>query len=65
MTHSTDPPAGTARRDARQLATAGQSFDWTRRLDVPVRDLVTTWLEIGDRAIRHVSIVTPIPSGAR
>lgn len=44
---------------ASRLSTAVQSFDWTRRLDSDVRDLVTTWLEIGDRAFRHVSIVAP------
>ncbi|MFB4294834.1 hypothetical protein ACBI99_44895 [Nonomuraea sp. ATR24] len=39
------------------LASAVQDFDWTRRLDPNVRGLVTTWLEIGERAIRTVSIV--------
>lgn len=59
MTNSTDPPTTPASADQRGLATADQCFDWTRRLTPPVRGLVTTWLEIGDEAMRHVSIVSP------
>jgi hypothetical protein len=49
----TNPPPSSA------LETAVQDFDWTRKLDTDVRGLVTTWLEISDRAIRTINIVSP------
>jgi hypothetical protein len=64
MTHTTDPPISSATDDQRStLGTAVQSYNWTRRVTPGVRDFLTTWLEIGDRAIRHVNI--PAPGGAR
>lgn len=42
------------------LTTAVQSFDWTRKMTPDVRGFVTTWLEIGDRAVRYVSIAAPV-----
>lgn len=69
MTHSTDPPisSATGEQDGIPLATADPCFDWTRRLNnlnnVEIRGLLTTWLEVGDRAIRYVSIVAA--GGAR
>jgi hypothetical protein len=39
------------------LATADQRFDWTRGHDPAIRSLLTTWLEIGERAIRTINIV--------
>ncbi|MEV4020206.1 hypothetical protein AB0J35_57990 [Nonomuraea angiospora] len=67
MTHTTDPPVNSARHDQRgsSLTTAAQSFDWTRQLPPHLRGLVTTWLEIGDDAFRHVSIVPTPAGGAR
>jgi hypothetical protein len=60
MTQTTDPPAdSTITRPRAWLETAAQDFDWTRQLDPDVRGLVTTWLEIGDRAIRTINIVAP------
>ncbi|NJP93950.1 hypothetical protein HCN51_31700 [Nonomuraea sp. FMUSA5-5] len=66
MTHSTDPPVSstTPQQEGSTLATVAGDFDWTRRLPPSVRSLVTTWLEIGDEAIRHISIV-PVTGGAR
>ncbi len=62
MINPTEPPpdAGDG-----ALATAAQDFDWTRKLDTDVRGLVTTWLEIGDRAIRNISIVPARTGDAR
>ncbi|MCK2214250.1 hypothetical protein MF672_010675 [Actinomadura sp. ATCC 31491] len=60
MTNPTDPPPPVA---GATLATAAPDFDWTRQLRPDVRGLVTTWMEIGERAIRHVSIV-PQTTGA-
>lgn len=67
MTHSTDPPISSATGEQRGggMETADQCFDWTRRLDSPVRGLVTTWLEIGDRAIRTVNIIRPATEASR
>lgn len=46
------------------LASADQSFDWTRALDVQVRADLTTCLEIGQRAFRFVRpVVVPVPRG--
>ncbi|WP_327587077.1 hypothetical protein OHA25_08700 [Nonomuraea sp. NBC_00507] len=66
MINSTDPPISSASPDQRNaLATAVQDFDWTRRLSPDVRSLVTTWLEIGDRAMCTISIVPPATGGGR
>jgi hypothetical protein len=56
MAQTTHPPTSRPRAG---LETAAQDFDWTRQLDLDVRSLVTTWLEIGDRAIRNINIVSP------
>lgn len=44
--------------EADRLGSADQSFDWTRGLDSDVRSLVTTWLEVGQRAFLFVR---PVP----
>lgn len=65
MIHLTERPIRPASRVERgSLSTAAPSFDWTRRLNPRVRSLVTTWLEIGDRAFRTGTIVG-LTGGAR
>ncbi|MGP3914377.1 hypothetical protein [Nonomuraea sp. 10N515B] len=49
-----------------RLATADQSFDWTRKLNSQVRADVTTWLEVGDRAfgfVQPVDAPVQVPGG--
>jgi hypothetical protein len=61
MAQTTDhpPTSSTSSQPSAWLATADQKFDWTRLLDPGTRSLVTTGLEIGDRAIRTINIVSP------
>jgi hypothetical protein len=64
MTQTTDPPAdSTTTRPSVWLETADQKFNWTRPLDPGMRGLLTTGLEIGERAMCTINIVSP--GGAR
>lgn len=67
MTHTTDPPVNSARRDQHgtSLATAAPGFDWTRQLRTDLRSLVTFWLKTDNRVVSHVSIVPTSASGVR
>ncbi|MFB4285662.1 hypothetical protein ACBJ59_61120 [Nonomuraea sp. MTCD27] len=65
MIQTTDPPVSSASPEqGSTLATAAQSFNWTRQTTPRVRAALTTWLEIGDRAFRCMTIVPPT-GGAR
>ncbi|GAA4933846.1 hypothetical protein HD597_010048 [Nonomuraea thailandensis] len=66
MTHFTDPPVSdtTPQQEGSSLMTAVGDFNWTRRLNPRMRGLVTTWLEICDDAMRHISIV-PASAGGK
>lgn len=48
---------------ADRLASADQSFDWTRQYRPDIRALLTTALEIGDRAFRWVRPIVSMTGG--